>query len=173
MKTGKELGLEVIKCQNKTGTDALRLVHHEINEVLYKNMFRYIDQALAIDIYNTLCGYGKTLGEMDVPAGAKAKRDELIAELRKRCLILKDYKKITNTVEEVPQMQKVVNYFVHQCIKTKEEGINTEKALALLIESKRIYNAFVPFSEDLKLETLTSFNTELLNYFETTYGIRH
>ena len=173
MKTGKELGLEIIKCQNKTGTDALRQLHHEINEVLYRNTYRYINQALANDMYNTLCGYGKTLGETEVPASAKPKRDELLSELRKRCLALRDYRKLTNTAEEVPQMQKVVNYFVHQCIKAKEDGLTTEKALELLKESKRIYDAFIPFAEDLKLETLTSFNTELLNYFDATYGIRH
>lgn len=173
MKKGNELGLTIIKCQNKTGTDNLKDLHRRINAILYVNMYRYIDQQLACDIYTELCGIGKDLSDLKVPESARAKKEELLGELRKRCTVLKDYKKIPNTVDDVPQMQAVINYTVHICVEAKNNNnITPEEVLGLIKETKRVYNAFSPFEEHLKIETLVKFNGELIRYIETTLGIR-
>ena len=174
MKRGIDLGLTIIKCQNKTGSDNLKDVHHRVNAVFYDNTYRYIDQKLACKIYDDLCELGKELNNLKVPESARAKKDELLGELRKRCTILKDYKKITNTVEEVPQMQAAINWVIHLCIEAKEKGdLAPEKVLSLLRETKRVYEAFKPFEEHLKVETLVKLNGELINNIDTNLGIRH
>lgn len=172
MKNGKELGLEVIKCQNKQGSEGIRKIHEEINDVLYPNTYKYIDQELAIDMYTKLCDCGKRLSELKVPEGALAKKKELLSELRKRCMVLKDYKNIQNTVEDTPQMQKVVNFFLHQWIEQKNKQLTSEIILKYLKESKRIYNAFKKWDEHLNLEMLAKANGEMLRCIEITFSIR-
>lgn len=174
MKRGIDLGLTVIKCQNKTGSDNLKDVHHRVNAVLYNNTYRYIDQKLANKIYDDLCELGKELSGLKVPETARAKKEELLSELRKRCSTLKNYKKITNTVEDLPQMQAAINWVVHLCIDAKEKNeLTPEKVLELLKETKRVYEAFKPFEEHLKTDTLVKLNGELVNNIDTNLGIRH
>ena len=171
MKTGKELNLEIIKCQNKTGTDSIKEIHRNINGILYPLTFKYIDQALASETYTQLCDYGKKLSELEVPKSAEPKKNEIMSELRKRCMVLKDYRKIKNTAEDAPQMQKVINFFIHQWIEQKQGELTPENVRTLLRESNRIYKAFKPFAEHLKVDTLIKSNEEMLNYFSTTFSL--
>lgn len=176
MKKGTELNLSVIKCQNKQGTDKLRSIHIRINAILYQNAMRYIDQALAIDMYRELCALGKELNELSVPDSAKAKRDELVSELRKRCIVLKDYRKIQNTEEDIPQIQSNINSWLHQFITAKNEGKfdnGIDLVLVYLKESKRLFNLACPYGEKLKTDTLVKANGELIGYIESKYSIIH
>ncbi len=174
MKQGKELGLTPIKCENKEGTDKLKDLHHQINDIIYPNYARYIDQALAQTLYKDLCGLGVAVDELEVPERARAKKTELLGKLRTICSNLKDYRKQPQTIEDVPLMQKAINWTVHLCIEAKNKtDLGPDEALSLLKETKRVYDAFKPFEEHLKIETLVKFNGELVNYFDTKYGIRH
>lgn len=174
MKKGVDLGLVPIKCENKTGTESLKTIHHRINSILYSNTYRYIDQALAIEMYRNLCGLGKELGELEVPDAAKPKKGEILEALRKCCLALKDYRKIPNTVEDAPDIQKNIGWWLHEYITAKNEGKfdkNPDLALEYVKESKRLYDVAFPFAEHIKLDTLTKGNQELLGMINSKYSI--
>lgn len=173
MKKGEELNLTIIKCTNKTGCESLKALHREINDCLYDLRFKYIDQQLAIERYVRLCDCGKRLSELQVPEAAKAKKSEILGELRKRCLTLKEYKQYSNNFEEVPQMQATINFFLHTWIEQKSKELSPEIVISYLRESKRIYDAFFPFMENLKVDTLLKANGEMVNYFDVTFGLRH
>ncbi len=173
MLKGTELGLEIIKTQTKQGCEALKALHHEINSYLYDLKFKYIDQALALDRYLKLCDCGKRLSELKVPDSAKDKKAEIMSELRKRCLVLKQYKEIVNTAEDVPQMQATINFFIHTWIEQKKKELTPEIVMGYLKESKRIHDAFLPFADDLNMSTLVKTNGEMLRYIEITYGLNH
>lgn len=174
LKQGKQLGLAPIKAENKEGTDRLKDLHYRINDILYPNAGRYIDQALAHKLYQDLCGLGVELDKLEVPERARAKKTEILGKLRTICSNLKEYRKNTQTLEDVPLMQKAVNWTVHLCIEARDKGeLTPEKVLDLLKETRRVYDAFKAFDEHLKLETLVKFNGELINNLDTNLGIRH
>ena len=174
IKQGKQLGLTPIKAENKEGTDKLKELHYRINDILYANAGKYIDQALAHSLYKDLCGLGVELDALQVPDRAKPKKTEILSKLRTVCTNLKDYRKNTQTIEDAPLMQKAVNWTVHLCIEARDKGeLTSDKVLELLKETKRVYEAFKPFEEHLKLETLIKFNSELINNIDTNLGIRH
>lgn len=174
LKQGKQLGLTPIKAENKEGTDKLKDLHYRINDILYVNAGRYIDQALAQSLYKDLCGLGVELDALEVPERARAKKTEILGKLRTICTNLKSYRKDTQTLEDVPLMQKAINWTVHVCIDAKEKGdLGPERALELLKETKRVYEAFKPFEEHLKTDTLVKLNGELVNNIDTNLGIRH
>lgn len=173
MKKGIDLGLTIIKCQNKSGTDSLKELHHQVNDVFFPNTYRYIDHKLANRMYDELCVLGKKLSDLRVPESAAAKKAELLTELRKRCKILKEYKEISNTVEDVPQMQSNLNWFVHTYIDAKKnDNIKPQEVLDLLVESRRLWDAFSPFEQHLRTDHFIKANGELLRWFESKYSIR-
>lgn len=173
MLKGVDLKLTIIKCVNKTGTDKLKELHHRANSILYQNTYRYIDPKLANDMYNGLCAIGKELNELTVPEAAKAKKYELIQELRLRCTTLKDYRKQPLTANDVPQMQAALNFFVHQYIdQKKNDQLTPEKVLTMLVESRRLWDVFCAYEQHLNTASFISVNAELLRYFESKYSIR-
>lgn len=173
MKKGSELGISPIKCEAKEGTDKLKTLHFQINDILYKNKGKYIDQKLAYSLYTDLCALGVQLDELEVPERARAKKKELLGKLRSICMTLKDYRKQPQTMEDVPQMQKAFGFFVHCYIEAKKnDNIKPEEVLGMLVESRRLYDAFLPFSEHLELATFIKVNGELLRWFESKYSIR-
>lgn len=173
MKTGKELGVEPIKCEAKEGTDKLKALHFQINDILYKNKGKYIDQKLAYSMYTDLCALGVQLDELEVPERARAKKKELLSKLRPICTNLKEYRKLPMTMEDVPQMQKALGFFVHCYIDAKEnDNIKPEEVLALLVESRRLWDAFCAYEQYLKTDTFIKINGELLRWFDMKYGVR-
>lgn len=172
MKKGFELNLTVIKCVNKTGTDKLKELHRRANSVLYPNTYRYIDPKLANAMFDELCAIGKELNELVVPEAAKAKKMELIQELRTRCTSLKDYRKLSLSIDDVPQMQATLNFFVHQYIDLKKaDKLTTEQVLPMLVESRRLWDAFCAYEQHLNTASFISVNGELVRWFER-YTIR-
>lgn len=173
MKKGTELGVKPLKCENKEGTDKLKAVHFKINDILYNNAGKWIDPTLAETLYTDLCALGVELDELDVPERARAKKKELLSKLRPICVTLKDYRKQPLTANDLPQMQATLNYFIHVYIEAKKnDNIKPEEVLAMLIESRRLYNAFLPFVEQLKTDTFIKINGELVRWFDAKFGIR-
>jgi hypothetical protein len=174
LKQGKQLGITPIKCEQKEGTDKLKDLHYRINDILYSNSGKYIDKALAQSLYGDLCGLGVELDALEVPERARAKKTELLGKLRTVCMNLKDYRKQPQTIEDTQLMQAAINWVVHLCIDAKEKNeLTPEKVLELLKETKRVYEAFKPFEEHLKTDTLIKLNGELVNNIDTNLGIRH
>lgn len=172
MKQGTTLGIAPIKAENKEGSDKLKDLHVRINDVLFKNSFKYIDPALAETLYTRLVELGKELNELQVPDRAKAKKNEILSKLRPICKALNTERKASLTSEDVPMMQKAINSFLHTYISAKNEDRLTDSlALELLVESKRLYDSYMKFVEDLKTDKLVQSNYELLGYFDKRYSI--
>lgn len=172
MKQGIELGVAPIKADNKEGSDKLRDIHVRINDVLYRNSYRYIDPALAGVLYDRLVELGKELNDTNVPDRAKAKKDEILAKLRPICKALNVERKGKLTFEDVPMMQKAINSFLHTYISAKNEDRLTDAlVLELLVESRRLYDAFERFLENLKADKLVQSNYELLGMLDKRYTI--
>lgn len=47
MKLGRELGIAPIKSEFKEGNEELKVLHYNINDVLYRYSIRYIPRSLA------------------------------------------------------------------------------------------------------------------------------
>lgn len=172
MKKGTEIGIRPIKCENKEGSDKLRDVHMRINAILYINAGKYIDPKLANTMYKDLCAIGVELDELEVPERAREKKKELLGKLRTVCMALKDYRKQPMTADDVPLMQKALGFFIHNYIEAKQkDDITPQQVLDLLVESRRLWDAYLPFAESLRTDTFIKVNTELVNWFER-YSIR-
>lgn len=167
---GKSLGLSPIKTENKEGTDKLKEIHYQINDVLYKNSGKYIFQHHAERLYDQLCDYGKRLASLEVPDRAAQKKSELLSKLRTICNSLKVYKKQTQTSEDVKEMQSAVNWLLHRFIEAKD-NITDEQALELLKETKELSDAVYPWEEELKLANLVKMNRQLINLITTKYQL--
>lgn len=167
---GKSLGLTPIKCEAKEGTDKLKEIHYQINDVLYKNSGKYIFQQHAERLYDQLCDYGKRLASLEVPDRAAQKKSELLTKLRTVCNSLKVYKKQAQTSEDVKEMQSAINWLLHRFIEAKD-NITDEQALELLKETKELSNAVYPWEEELKLTNLVKMNRQLINHITTKYQL--
>ena len=161
-----------LKCEQREGCESIKTIHTQINDILYKYSFRYIDQGLANECYTKLVELGKKLSESKVPDRAVAKKDELLSKLRPICKNLGEYRKLTLTFEDVPTMQKAINSFLHTYITKKNEGeLTVETILDLLAESKRLYDVFWGYNESLKTDTLVNANSQLFSMLEKRYSI--
>lgn len=166
----KTLGLTPIKCENREGTEALKKIHYAINDVLYVNAGKYLFKPQAEKMYETLVNYGKELKDLEVPEKAQPKKNEILAELRTRCNSLKVYKQNNQVSEDVPEMQRAVNWTIHLWIEAKD-SMTPEKALELLRESKTVHDLVWPWSEDLKLSELVKMNHKLVSYLEGEFQL--
>ena len=172
LKLGKDLGMVVIKCDNREGTDAIKTIHHNINDYFYKYAYRYIDPKLAGQLYDKLVALGKELNDLKVPDKALTKKNEILTKLRPVCKELGELRKTSLTSEDVPLMQKAINGFLHIFITEKQKGdIPTDVVLDLLGEAKRLYDTFWSFSEELKTDTLVNAHTQLFGMLEKRYAI--
>ena len=173
LKQGIDIGVNPIKCDSKEGTEKLKELHHQINDILYNNRYKYIDQKLANTMFTALCDLGVKVDELEVPERAMAKKKELITKLRTVCKALQSYRKERQTVEDVPLMQKALGWFAHTYIVAKQQDeINPKQVLDMLIESRRLWDAFCPFEQHLNTATFVKINGELLRWFESKYSIR-
>ena len=173
LRKGTEIGIKPIKCEAKEGTDKLKDLHYRINDILYKNAGKYIDTKLANALYSDLCALGVELDELEVPERAREKKKELLGKLRTVCMSLKDYRKVPMTAEDVPLMQKALNFFIHLYIEAKQnDNIKPQEVLDLLVESRRLWDAYLPFIESLRTDMFIKANTELVNWFDSKYSIR-
>lgn len=172
LKLGKDLGMVVIKCDNREGTESIKTIHHKINDYFYKYAYRYIDPKLAGQLYDKLVALGKELNDLKVPDKAMAKKNEILTKLRPVCKGLGELRKTSLTSEDVPLMQKAINGFLHNFITEKQKGeMPTDVVLDFLGEAKRLYDTFWAFSEDLKTDTLVNAHSQLFNMIEKRYAI--
>lgn len=168
---GKTLGLTPIKTNAKEGTESLKKIHFQINDVLFAVAGKYLFRNQAANAFDKLCALGKELKELDVPEKARPKKAEILEQLRVRCNSLKQYKQQNQTLEDVETMQKALGFEIHKFIEQKD-NLTPEKALALLAETKELYDCIFPFEEKLKVENFIRVNTQLLDYISKTFGIR-
>jgi hypothetical protein len=170
LELGKSIGITPLKCEAKEGTDKLKELHYAINEQLYKYSGKYIFKAQAERLFTQLCDYGKKLASLEVPDRASAKKSELLGKLRTVCNSLKTYKGQNQTSEDVPLMQKAINFLLHRYIEAKDT-LTPEQALEFLKETKELRDYVYPWDEGLKTGNLVKMNTQLITFITEKYQI--
>lgn len=177
MKRGNELGIKPIKCKNREGTEDIRKIHMEINNLLYENSGKYINHQLALDIYEELCKKGLELKSLNVPERAKAKQTELLDKLRDIIKTLKPYKEIGDdwtSEEDIECVQKTINFWLAQHIKNKKQyETDYDLLFSALKENKRIWQ-FARFfvASGIKFQSFKDANEELLKMINTKFVAR-
>lgn len=141
MKKINEIGVSIIKCKNKQGTDNLKELHYKINDLLYKNANTYAIKSIAIYIEKQLVEYGIELNNLQVPDSAKAKKNEILAALRDMVINLRKYlaEYNVNPNEEKQAATAILKYRLSNYIKSKQT-LTTDQIIALLEENKTIYD---------------------------------
>lgn len=141
MKKFNEIGIAIIKCQNKTGADNLKEVHYKINGYIYKYFNMYAIKSLVRNLYSKLIECGKELKDLQVPQSAQSKKDEILQQLRTMCRSLDNYINTETYTEEdknnailATLKYKVSNYLRNKPLLTENE------ILSLLEENKTIYD---------------------------------
>lgn len=161
---GKDLGLNPIKCTNKEGTDQLKSLHYQVNDILFTLNGKLVFKSTATKAFNSLTELGKTIKELPVPDKANAKKEEILGKLREVCLKLRNY--ITTYKEEesdVPAMQKSVNFWLHRYIDEKSKnGLTLSVIVSLLQDQKELWENVYHWRDQLKLDNFRKANTEIM-----------
>lgn len=141
MKKFNEIGIAIIKCQNKTGSDSIKTIHYKINDLLYKNNNTYALKPLVEYIEKQLIEYGKELNNLQVPDSAKPKQKELLQALKAMILNLRKYIAEYNvTPEEEKQAATAIMKFRLSTYIKNKSLLTTNEILSLLEENKTIYD---------------------------------
>lgn len=170
MKNLTELGLDIIKCENKNGTDAIKTIHYQVNNIIMKNKYRLQSEKSAKRILDFLIANGVELNNLQVPQSAEAKKQEILKKLKSYCLILKRYMISKDTFESQGGVQKIVNYMVGSYLNQKDEKYNNvESILEYLQDMKNVAEDY-----DFNGVNTTKFkqlNEEILNDLTARYRI--
>lgn len=174
LKQGKDVGVSVIKCQNREGTEQLKKLHYDVNDILFKWRGKYMFQADAEQVFTELCNAGKEINALVVPEKAAAKKMELLTALRNICTTLRGYCREEQTSEDLELMQKAINFWLHSFIEEKQKGaIPTEKIIELLTECSRLWCRTERWRDELNLGNFTKANAELLNILKQRYETKN
>lgn len=173
LKLGRELGLSPIKTQSKEGTETIKQIHYKVNDVLFGLSGKLLFKKDAELAFTKLCGYGKELKELKVPEKANAKKDELLTALRRVCTVLRKYiGEVCVTEEDIPTIQKSINWAIHKYIQAKEEDkLDTMTVVGMLEGNKELWLNIEPFVDNLKKSNFLKMNRELLNILQSEFRI--
>ena len=173
LKKGFEIGLTPIKTQSKEGTQQLKELHYKVNDVLFGLSGKLLFKKDAELAFTKLCGYGKELNALVVPEKAAAKKSELIAALRKVCTVLRKYiGEVCVTEEDIPTIQKSINWAIHKYIQAKEEDkLDTMTVVGMLAGNKELWQNIEPFLDNLRLSNFQKMQRELLNILQSEFRI--
>ncbi len=175
MKKGQEIGLEVIKTENREGSTVIRGIHEKINEVLYPCKYRYISPSMTQRILNKLIELGKQLNDAEINDKAKAKKEELLEATRERVKSLKEYAKTypEMTDSDISQVQATLKFQLAQYLKAKGDGgLDVQK---LLRENKQIWDEmYLPCPSHDRVQTtdFVKMQDELINMLTKTYRLK-
>ncbi len=174
MKKGQDIGLEIIKTENREGSTVIRGIHEKINEVLYPCKYRYISPTMAQRILNKLIELGKVLNDTEVNDKAKAKKEELLEATRDRVKSLKAYAKSYTemTDSDIPQVQATLKYQLAQYLKAKEDG--TLDVQKLLRGNKEVWDEmYSPCPNHGRVQTsdFVKMQDELITMLTNTYRL--
>ena len=173
MVRGEELGLAPIKCQNKEGTEELKKIHYDINDIFYMYKKKYISAFAGRKLYTELVTIGKSLAGLVVPAKAQAKKDELLTKLRATVLTLKhyanDYKWQSG---DEKQIQATINWEMKRLLDAKKDHELWNNPIQYLEEIKEIRELYIiPFPGKVLYGYLEEFNNEILEMINKKYSI--
>lgn len=113
--------VDIIKCQNKIGTDSLKDLHYKANAILFKLAHSYIMRNRTIRCGKALKEIAESIKALEVTDKAKAKKNEVINAIESQLRYLRTIAKQEPTVEEI---QKTINYTVSTYLRKKPETLS-------------------------------------------------
>ena len=129
MKNGEEIVFKFIKTKATATTDKLKAIQYEVNQIVYDNNKRYISPTMAERLKKQLVEYGKSLKELNVGDKYKAKKDEMLDQLRTLCKQLNEYVKTFQWEKaDAEQVDRTMKYQLREYLKNKET-LNVEDYL--------------------------------------------
>lgn len=110
-----------IKCEAKACSDALRKLHYQANEIIYSHAQQY---AFPRNVQAAIDELTKTfvkIKDLEVPATAKAKKEEILQKGRKMVRSLKAYKQnFTYDKSCVDGIEAMCRFQLHKCLIAKD-----------------------------------------------------
>ena len=126
----------IIKCEAKASNDALRELHHQANDIIYnhaqqdafpRNVQTAIDELTEIFV---------KIKDLEVPATAQAKKEEILQKGRKMVRSLKAYKQnFTYDKSCVGGIEAMCKFQLHKCLIAKD-NLSIEEGAGLLRGNK-------------------------------------
>ena len=170
---GKELGLSPVKCEHREGTESIKQIHYKVNDILFGLSGKLLFKKDAELAFSKLCEYGKELKELKVPEKANAKKSELLTALRKVCTVLRKYiGEVCITEEDIPTIQKSINWTIHKYIQAKEEDkLDTMTVVGMLAGNKELWLNIEPFLDKLRIASFQKMQRELINTLQSEFRI--
>lgn len=176
MVKGLEIMGKPISCTNREGSDKIKDIHYQINDIIFQWGYKYMTPIDAHFVYNQLCELGKQLKDLEVPDRAQAKKDEILIKLRGICTNLKTYHDTyrLGSQEDVQQAMSTTKYLVSTYLKDRQnKALTPQRIVELLEEHKRIRtNMLQPLSQLYNVSYNTSFTNmpeELINTLRCMY----
>lgn len=169
MQTFKELGISIIKCENKQGNDKIKEIHYRINELLFKYQMRYAMWGLASFLEKKLTEFGIELAAVETTEAARAKKNEILTILRKYVRVLKQYTDVNgiDATEENKAATAIQKYSVSNYLKNKET-LSTEQIITILEDNKELYDNAI---KNYIIPSFKKMNDELIEMFKKRYAI--
>lgn len=127
MKTLNDIGIRVIKTENRKGDDVIRKIQGDINTVIFKFLYKPITKIACEKLMEEISRAGKTLREHEEKDIYTPRKTEVLCSLRADYRLLKDYYEngdIIPTADDEDIIRKQFNYVIADYLKDKKEGNN-------------------------------------------------
>lgn len=165
MRTFAEIGVNVIKCQNRQTCDRLKEIQYKINAILYPLPKRVASKRAICRLREQLITYGKELSAISCPNIAEPKRQEIIAIIREMCRNLGAQLKNEMDISQ-DEANRVFRYQVSQYIKKRSSTMTDNDIIMMLEQNKELAEDYPnPTSKFLDMQN------ELLEELNKKYKI--
>lgn len=172
MKNGEEIGFKFIKTKATATTDKLKTIQYEVNQIVYDNNKRYISPTMGERLKKQLVEYGKSLKELNVGEKYKAKKDEMLDQLRTLCKQLNEYIKTFQWEKmDAAQVERTMKYQLREYLKNKET-LNVEDYLQRNLEIWEEMYLPCPFSSAIDVSKFVSMQEELQERYCRKYDLK-
>lgn len=126
MNTLVELGVRLIKCENRKSDDKIRRIQEEANHLLYKYQRKPITRIVCEMLMKSLKDYGTELKNHTEKDIYTPRKTEVLSMLRVNYSILKEYHDnplIIPTKEDKERIRKEFNYIIGDYINDKKNKV--------------------------------------------------
>ena len=172
MKNGEKIGFKFIKTKATATTEKLTAIQYEVNQIVYDNNKRYISPITAERLKKQLVEYGKSLKELNVGEKYKAKKDEMLDQLRTLCKQLNEYIKTFQWQEaDAMQVERTMKYQLHEYVANKEM-LDVEFFLKRNLEIWEEMYLPCPFSSAIDTSKFVSMQEELQERYCRKYDLK-
>lgn len=167
MKLGREIGLAPIKSEFKEGNEELKVLHYNINDILYRYSIKYIPQSLAPNLIAKLESNFYALEKMK---SNKAK--DIFNQLRFITKNLRNYyENYQVSDKDVEQALKTAKFQLSTYLKKNLNTTPSGQILQLLEQNRGVYQYYLkPLSIDYK--PFSKMQSELLSELTKRYELK-